>query len=390
MAGLAHQSFLLLIIVVAIGIGWYLGRRQYRTRSKGVAIKPKGSQRPSRATIRLLIDSYSDTAMDRLVNNLDVSAQTLPIHLSIGRHFRQEGEVDRAILIHQNLLAHPQLNSESSNAVIYELAHDYKTAGLYDRAESLLVELIQTREYCDKARRLLLTILEKQKDWEQAIGLLTRWDCSREPELANKMAHYHCELALESISSNAYYQAQKHLKVARKLELNNPRVQLMFAQVYFGTQDYPRAIKELRSMMRASPKFISEALPLLFECSHITETEDLLFRFLQQLYNDSHSDRVLIALVPLAVSLGYKSEARQVLEQHLKESPSSSILRLYVQTFVNDHGVPNPQVDVLKQAIVASSEQNHSHLCSACGYKGPFYWQCPSCLRWESVHSVLS
>ena len=276
-----NQVLLLLTIVIAIAIGWYLGRYQYRTRSKGLAIKPSGSAHRQRSNLRLLFDSYSDTAIDELLADLDVSVKTLPIHLSIGRHFRQEGEVDRAILIHQNLLAHPHLSSASSNAVIYELARDYKAAGLYDRAEALLAELVHSREFSDQARRLLLSILERQRDWEEASNLISKWDCKREPDLAKRMAHYHCEIATQALVAGAFADARKSLSSAKRVDSGNPRVLLLFAKLHAAEGTLRKAIKMLRDVLVASPRFSSQALPLLAQYTEESGTEELMLRFCQ-------------------------------------------------------------------------------------------------------------
>lgn len=117
MDGLLHLSVLLL----AIAIGWLLGRNPQAFK------KIQSAERPlNKHPLQLLFDSYNDEALDEFIHSLEVKPETLNLHLSIGKHFRQEGEVDKAILVHQNLLAHPQLSTKNSAPIIYELAKTIK------------------------------------------------------------------------------------------------------------------------------------------------------------------------------------------------------------------------------------------------------------------------
>lgn len=385
----AGQLQLLLLIVVSIGVGWYLGRFQYRTRSKGKAIKPSGGLNKSRSPLRLLMDSYSDTAVDELLSGLEVSTKTLPIHLSIGRHFRQEGEVDRAILIHQNLLAHPQLSSANAHAVTYELARDYKSAGLYDRAESLLEELVFSRDLSDQARRLLLSILERQKDWEQAIELISKWDCKREPDLAKRMAHYHCEIAESELDSGRYSLASRHLDYAVKVDANNPRVLLLLAQLKYAEREYAQVIRCLRLLIEKHLDFSPLAMDLLLECSEVTDTKSKMCDFLQRIYSESRSESVLLVLVNEFIEAGKKGDARALLEAHIDRAASSRTLSSYAEWFVEPI---HSEAEILRmtKAVRDARGQTTHYQCADCGFDGGFHWQCPSCFHWESIKPVAT
>ena len=64
---------------------------------------------PFKDRLQFLFTNYSDQAVENFVQSLAVNKETVGLHLSIGAHFRHKGETDRAILIHQNLLARPEL-----------------------------------------------------------------------------------------------------------------------------------------------------------------------------------------------------------------------------------------------------------------------------------------
>ena len=74
----------------------------------------------------------SDKAVDLFIQLLEVDSETIETHLSLGNLFRQRGEVDRAIKIHQNPVTR-QLTREQRQLALQELARDFLAAGLLDR-----------------------------------------------------------------------------------------------------------------------------------------------------------------------------------------------------------------------------------------------------------------
>ena len=63
-----------------------------------------GSGSATKHRLQLFFDSYTDESLDRFIESLEVKPDTVALHISIGKHFRKQGEVEKAILIHQNLI----------------------------------------------------------------------------------------------------------------------------------------------------------------------------------------------------------------------------------------------------------------------------------------------
>jgi len=154
-----------LLLTVAVAAGWFVGRMgSTRERSK----TPISDEESVKDRLQFLFTNYSDQAVENFVQSLAVNKETVGLHLSIGAHFRHKGETDRAILIHQNLLARPELPPRYSQQVTYELAIDYLNAGLLDRAEALLHQLMGDREYGRKSSLQLIELYQQEKEWGKA------------------------------------------------------------------------------------------------------------------------------------------------------------------------------------------------------------------------------
>ena len=64
------------------------------------------------AGLDYLVTEQPDRALDMFLKLMDASADTIETHFSLGSLYRRRGEVERAIRIHQNLLAREALAPE--------------------------------------------------------------------------------------------------------------------------------------------------------------------------------------------------------------------------------------------------------------------------------------
>ena len=135
--------WLFLLVLAAIIIGWLLGRWQPFKRKTNQQQPDQFSERYARGLNYLLADD-SDNAIKIFTDLIEVNKDTIEIHIALGNLFRSKGEVDRAIKVHQNLLARPNLTRKQRHMAIAELANDYLKAGLLDRAEKLFMNITCT------------------------------------------------------------------------------------------------------------------------------------------------------------------------------------------------------------------------------------------------------
>lgn len=132
---------LIVPLVIAIAIGWFLGRRERQSK----ASRPQTSLSSEYFTgLDYLLNEKVDEAIESFIRALEINSDTIPAHLSLAKLFRRKGDVDRAIQIHQKLLARPDLTRSDFMRIQMALARDYYAVGLLDRAENLLQEIIKS------------------------------------------------------------------------------------------------------------------------------------------------------------------------------------------------------------------------------------------------------
>ena len=159
-------ELLFLLLPVAVAYGWYMGRKA------SVLMK---SERALNVLVitrlgLIFLSEQPDKAVDLFIDLLQVDTDTIDTHLALGNLFRQRGEVDRAIRIHQNLVARCLDSTEQQNLSMLELARDFIAAGLLDRAENVLISLLKTMTWM-MMPKMLLQIYEQLNEWQKAIDI---------------------------------------------------------------------------------------------------------------------------------------------------------------------------------------------------------------------------
>ena len=136
-----ESTFLLAgLFLLLAAAGWALGR--FGDRDEEEAAPPPLNVDYLKG-LNFLLNEQTDQALEHFLKMVRVDDKTIETHFALGSLFRRRGEVDRAIRIHQNIIARPDLASEQRDQALFSLAKDYLRAGLLDRAENLFVRLSQ-------------------------------------------------------------------------------------------------------------------------------------------------------------------------------------------------------------------------------------------------------
>src|SRR6202044_3382898 len=177
-----------------------------------------------------LVTEQPDRALDIFLKLMDANADTIETHFALGSLYRRRGEVERAIRIHQNLLARNALAPEHREQALLALAQDYLRAGLLDRAEGLFQQVSEVARLRASALDALRLVYERQHDWQQALGAYRQLaDLGAPPRTV--AAHYLCELAALAIERGDSADARNLLRQARGEAAPFARAAVLRAQI---------------------------------------------------------------------------------------------------------------------------------------------------------------
>lgn len=377
-----------LLLALAIAIGWGLGRwRPWSDGNKSVTAD-FGFQLPPGA--RFTFENYSDEAIDKYVQSLEVGRDTFPMHLSIASHFRQKGEVERAILIHQNLLASPLLDSDNRERAVLELARDYMSAGLLDRAEALLKQLERSRKWGERSLRMLLDIYQDEKEWPAAKEVALKLDPKHDRAIQKRLAHFCCEEAVLAQKRGDIQEMRRQLREALSHDRSCVRVSFMLADMHAQAGEYQEALHVLHKVEEQDPRFLPEAIPLLTDGYRRLGQEVKLQRYLAALLERSGSAHVLIAYAEsLAITDG-PGRALTFLSDQLVHRPSIRGLDRMLQWQISQVSPDERRrLESIQRVIQNLTQDMPQYQCESCGYSGRLLlWLCPSCKQWETIKPV--
>src|SRR5258706_3933333 len=163
--------------------------------------------------LNFLLNEQPDKAIESFIEVVKVDPQTIDLHFALGSLFRRQGEIDRAIRMHQNLLDRADLPAVKREAATFELAQDFHRAGLLDRAEEMFTKLEGTT-FEHPSLGFLLSIYEQEKDWHKAIAVSRRMEAIAKQPYFKEIAHYDCELAQAALINSDFPPARGFIEQA--------------------------------------------------------------------------------------------------------------------------------------------------------------------------------
>jgi len=341
--------------------------------------------------INYLIDEQPDKAVDIFIKMLEVNADTFETHLALGNLFRRRGEVDKAIRIHQNLIAKPNLTKSQRIASLSELGQDYLKAGVLDRAEKLFLELISLYGTPESFQHLL-NIYQQQKDWEKAIQIAKKIQQSLRKSMHQEIAHYFCELAELLINKNQFLPAQEYLKNALSTDSHCVRAGLMLGKIAMANQQYKLAIRYYKQIKNQDPDFIVEMLIPLATCFEKLNLEKELNRFLYKCLEEYPQPSIALVLTEYIKRWQGTDEAIQFITSRILVCPSLQGLTHLTQLFqetANDSS--HFQLTTLNKLLQQLLANKPIYRCTQCGFSARMlYWLCPQCRQWNCVKPIHS
>lgn len=380
-------ELLFLLLPIAAGYGWYMGRRSVRQDTQ------KQSNQFSRqyvAGLNYLLSDESDKAVDLFIQLLEVDSETIETHLSLGNLFRQRGEVDRAIKIHQNLVAR-QLTREQRQLALQELARDFLAAGLLDRAEAIWKELCEDSDFEETALAQLLIIHQQLREWDKAIEVAVRLQQFQGKKLAEPISHFYCEQAENALREGNQGEALAKFKRALGINPACARASLRLAELAMAEGEYERASKELLRVFEQDMDFASEAIPKLLQCYQQLGRSQALIPILEKAVEEHAGVSVTLALAKLVEERDGLNQARELVLRQLRRHPSMKGFYQLVgfQLASAEEGPAKESLELLQQLVGEQIKIKSTHKCRQCGFAThSLFWQCPSCRQWGSIKPI--
>ena len=377
-----ESTFLLAgLFLLLAAAGWAMGR--FGERDEDNAPPPlnidylKG--------LNFLLNEQTDQALEHFLRMVRVDDKTIETHFALGSLFRRRGEVDRAIRIHQNIIARPDLASEQRDQALYSLAKDYLAAGLLDRAENLFARLAQGSRYQVQALEALCGIYEQEREWQKAIDASQRLAVLGGRSLALQTAHYYCELAEAAAKEKDYALARKYVKKAQSGRPRTMRGALTRAHIARDTDDNKTALKLYHRIIDENTYLIAEALPEIVSIYKRENAIADLESALQALLTKNPERASLVAYTAIVNDLGGVAVIDECVEQYMLNEPTLGEFVDLQQLSSGDEESNEFALAKVRGALCKLASATPRYQCQECGFSSQrLLWQCPSCRNWET------
>jgi lipopolysaccharide biosynthesis regulator YciM len=380
-------ELLWLLLPVAAASGWFAA-----SRSRGRDARRQAGDFSSDyfKGLNYLLNEQPDKAIEVFIRMVEVDSETVETHLALGNLYRRRGEVDRAIRIHQNLIARPTLRRDQRTQALLELGEDYMKAGLFDRAENLFQELIELGEHRERALSHLVDIYQQEQDWDQAISTCRRLEEVTGRSMRDVVAQYHCELAARAMQEKDRSRAMQMIKRALSFDRNCVRASILLGQLESERGDCRSALRAYKRVAEQDVEFVSEVLEPLRACCASLGTPEAFGDFLRGVLQEYNGISAMLALAEeIRRDQGEAAAVDFVIEQLLRRPSVRGLNWLIELSLEHSSGEARDNLLILRDLTAQLLQGKPIYECKRCGFTGKsLHWQCPSCKSWNTVKPI--
>ncbi|MCU7938585.1 MAG: lipopolysaccharide assembly protein LapB [gamma proteobacterium symbiont of Bathyaustriella thionipta] len=374
--------------ILAFMLGVFLGRKKHEK-------NPSASSSYTLSSdyfkgLNYLLNEQTDKAINVFVGMLEVGEETVDTHISLGNLYRQRGEVEQAIKIHQNVIAKPSLSLVKRNDALYELAKDFMNAGLLDRAENLFQELIKKQSHVSSALKYLLSIYQQEHDWQNAILIAKKLESASNKSYTLQVSHFYCELALISKNNGHLKEALKLVKKALGTNKQSVRASIIEGEIYHSLKNCKAATRAYRRVEQQDPLMLSEVLESLLLCYKELKNYKEIKSYLDHVLNKYEGVTSVLLYAQQLQHLKDDKTAALFIVESLRKKPSIRGLSSLIDISLDfTKGTAHDNLVILKEITDKLLEDKPVYHCTQCGFNSKsIYWQCPSCKSWSSIKPI--
>lgn len=378
----SELTLMLLAVPVIFALGWLASRldlRQWR-------LDERHASKSYYRGLNYLLGEQHDQAIDAFIEAVQRDPDTAELHFALGKLFRQRGEYERAVRVHEHLLARGDLARSEQERARFALAQDFLKAGLLDRAEAALAQLEGT-PYQMQAWLQLLGLHERAREWDKADTIAQHLQRAGEGDFSPRRAHYLCEQAEATLvrgGQDAHQRTRELLEQALQLAPGSARARIQMAGLLAAQGSVGDAFEQLALLPGTAPHAVpliaSELVRLASACGQLARATELL----EASYAAAASIDVADALAQARIAAGETPEAaRASYLRHMQQEPSLIAAARWLAH--EPHAAASAERATVQRSIDHATRALARYRCAACGFEAQgYFWQCPGCQTWES------
>jgi lipopolysaccharide biosynthesis regulator YciM len=380
------DTALLAVLIAAVagllaGRAWSAARLQERART-GFRASPHFGQ-----GLHYLAAGHSDLALSELGKVAREDPSAVEVLQVMGSLLREQGQVERAIQVHQALLHRDDLARSERAQVLASLGADFRRAGFLDRASRTLQEALAADAKNLQALLELTKLHEEQREWDEAYRLRTRLSRLRKSDDALVRGHLQAEIGREALAAGDRERARRAFTAALELDRRVFPAHLGLADLLLD--DHPqRARAILEEAIAVAPERAYLAFDRLarayVRCGRADGFAAVCERVIR---NDPRDWRARLALSRHLRAQGRLEEAFHLLLRAVEANPQALAAHLEAwRALAVPGGLPAEALGRYLATAERSVFYRDPHICTACRYRADdMLWRCPHCHEWNTL-----
>ena len=371
------------MLPVFFAMGWFAARVDMRAVLKQAKTVPTDFY----AGVDALVDKNTDVAVrafgDVLAKQEDTQ-EAYELAVSMGKLYRNRGENDKAIALHQKLLDSPDLLGEKRQRVLYELGQDFQNAGLVDRAEHIFQGLKEGNAGT-LAREVLLNIYQQDRDWQKAIEVAQ--ELSHDAQTYQfEIAQFYCELAQTALFRSQFTEAQSNISHALNYNRKCTRANMLRGDVAMAEQRYQDAIDAYAAIEQQNHAYLSMVGEKLFDAYQaLDQAEQGLNVLIGYIRTFPQLDLIDVIYEKALVLRGEEAAAALTADLVRIQPDLRGAYRLLGMQLSTLDPTWRADADMMRGIVGRYARKALMYRCRHCHFKSQvFFWHCPACNKWET------
>ena len=371
------------MLPIFFAMGWFAARVDMRAVLKQAKTVPTDFY----AGVDALVDKNTDVAVrafgDVLAKQEDTQ-EAYELAVSMGKLYRNRGENDKAIALHQKLLDSPDLLGEKRQRVLYELGQDFQNAGLVDRAEHIFQGLKEGNAGT-LAREVLLNIYQQDRDWQKAIEVAQ--ELSHDAQTYQfEIAQFYCELAQTALFRSQFAEAQSNIDHALNYNRKCTRANMLRGDVAMAEQRYQDAIDAYTAIEQQNHAYLSMVGEKLFDAYQaLDQAEQGLNVLIGYIRTFPQLDLIDVIYEKALVLRGEEAAAALTADLVRIQPDLRGAYRLLGMQLSTLDPTWRADADMMRGIVGRYARKALMYRCRHCHFKSQvFFCHCPACNKWET------
>jgi len=311
--------------------------------------------------LNAMVRGDSRTALKHLRDVVKQDTEHVDAYLQMGDIFREQGNSQQALKIHQSLTVRPNLTNDLKKDIHKSLALDFLQDGQLNKAQREAEFVLKLEKRNEWANDLLLQIAETQGDWGKAAQTAKTIQKIKQIQDAPQLSRFKVFQGLGALKKGNRKEAAQHFIKAIKLAPEYGLPYLHLANLKAEERDLVKAIENWEKFALNTPlegqKVFSKIETALFDLGRFSEVENFYKRILKK---DPANLEALANLANVLEEKGEHNNALVLVDEalaHFDDSIHARLMKLKLSLNVSKPFELSQQIDKMIELLTSEKTE---------------------------------